>query len=80
MVGIPRVSLDDVFEPGGLAWAPDYPAAIIRCPNGHVTGIGNLRHRIDSGGAVHPSVVCNGGTDEEPCDFHEYVRLVGWEA
>ena len=41
------------------------------CPGCHVWGA--LDHTIDPDGTVRPSVDC------EKCDFHEFVRLDGWE-
>lgn len=32
-------------------------------------------HQIAEDGTVTPSVVC----PHEPCDFHDHVRLEGWE-
>ena len=47
--------------------------ALYTCPNGH----GGLidEHTIHADGRVEPSVVCT----EDGCDFHDYIRLVGWE-
>lgn len=32
-------------------------------------------HEIAADGTVTPSVVCN----QDGCDFHEHIRLIGWD-
>ncbi len=45
----------------------------LSCPTcGQVASLDD--HAVDSIGAVTPSVVC----PSVGCDFHDYVRLVGW--
>lgn len=44
------------------------------CP--HCGTAAELDHSIASDGTVTPSVVC----PVIGCDFHEYVRLEGWES
>lgn len=46
--------------------------AMYKCPNGHIASLSN--HDILEYGSVVPSVVCP--TDD--CDFHEFIKLVGW--
>jgi hypothetical protein len=47
--------------------------ALIACPTcGEVASIS--QHEIDTDGKVTPSVVC----PFDGCDFHAYVKLVGW--
>ncbi len=50
------------------------PVVKVSCP--YCGQIGDLSdHEIDSQGLVSPSLLCwhNG------CDFHEHVKLVGWD-
>ncbi len=37
-------------------------------------GLNLANHTIEPDGAVHPSVAC------QICSFHDYVRLLGWNA
>jgi hypothetical protein len=38
------------------------------------------RHEIDMKGKVSPSIVCPGEISKgNPCDFHVYAKLEGWE-
>ena len=48
-------------------------SAIVRCSNGHIGRLWD--HEIASDGVVTPSLVC----PEDECDFHEWVKLVGWK-
>lgn len=68
-----------------LTWRPLFldtthlrKSASFVCSNGHDGAL--LDHEIASDGTVTPSVVCNGIPDGEGCDFHEMVKLEGWEA
>jgi hypothetical protein len=66
----------------------DKDAAIYYCQNcGSPMGI--FAHQIKPDGYIEPSVVCphvKTAPDMIPtvvcvkCDFHEWVRLIGWEA
>ena len=47
--------------------------AITRCSNGHIGSL--LNHTISNDGSVTPSVVCQ----HEGCNYHEYIKLDGWE-
>lgn len=66
-----RVSGDD----------PDWRYVTICCANGHLATVAHLTHpelhrghTIATDGEVSPSVVC----PITGCDYHEFVRLVGW--
>lgn len=65
-----------------LTWRPlrislntklDKRSASIVCSNGHYGIL--VDHDIDENGVVTPSVVCS----EHGCNFHDYVKLVGWK-
>lgn len=74
-LAIPRDD-DGNATPSWQRYEPDAPSAIVICPNGHNCAIGIFgitRHTIAADGEVNPSVVC------PECDFHEFVRLDGWE-
>lgn len=67
-------------EPAGPWWRPVWLSitkgawsASFMCPNRHYGSL--MDHEIAADGTVSPSVVC----PTEGCDFHEHVRLVGWE-
>lgn len=47
---------------------------VTRCSNGHIGSLDD--HKISSDGTVSPSVVCQ----KEGCNFHEFIKLEGWEA
>ncbi len=47
--------------------------ALFKCPNGHIGSLSG--HDIAQDGTVSPSVVC----PEDGCDFHEFIKLKGWE-
>ena len=52
---------------------PTRRTALLSCPGcGSIAGLQG--HRILDDGIVEPSVVC----PEAGCDFHKYVKLVGW--
>ena len=58
----------------GVYIAPNgQKTAITRCSNGHIGSL--LDHTIASDGLVTPSVVCQ----HEGCNYHEYIKLEGWE-
>ena len=61
-----------------LTWSPvktpTKDVATIVCDNGHF-GLIEHEHTISTEGIVEPSLVCA----YEGCDWHERVRLVGWE-
>lgn len=59
------------MHPHEAAKADGY-SAIIYCPKCDQR-LG-LTHQIADDGTVSPSLVCT----HEPCDFHEFVQLVGW--
>lgn len=46
---------------------------VTRCGRGHIGSLDN--HQIGSDGTVTPSVVCQ----HDGCDYHEFVKLEGWE-
>jgi hypothetical protein len=46
---------------------------VTRCGKGHIGSLDD--HQIDSDGFVTPSVVCQ----KNGCDYHEFIRLEGWE-
>lgn len=53
---------------------PQGQTAAFTCPK--CGGIAMLiDHEIGPDGAVSPSVVC----PNEKCDFHEYIKLEGWQ-
>lgn len=71
------LSRDLAFQAPALTWKPLRKAdgsrsALIVCRRGHAGTITN--HEIGIDGTVYPSVVCA----TEGCDFHEFIRLVGW--
>lgn len=46
------------------------------CPHGHTCRLVSTVHRVADDGTLSPSYVC-------PCSgcvFHDFVRLVGWDA
>ena len=47
--------------------------AFFRCPS--CQNIAPLEHEIAADGAVTPPVVC----PYEGCEFHEFIRLEGWQ-
>lgn len=51
-------------------------AANFICPGcGTSGGLGHgTNHEVAADGTVSPSVVCDTGN----CDFHEFIRLLGW--
>ena len=66
---------DNNYRPGSwkrLALSAGGRSASFTCPNGHHGSL--IDHRITEDGTVDPSVVC----PEGGCNFHEYIRLVGW--
>ena len=66
-------------NPPPLHWKACDPSTIMRfkavltCPSGH--GLTLRTHRIESNGAVRPSVVCQ----FPGCQFHDFVRLRDWD-
>lgn len=60
-----------------LTWKPlkegDKRSASFICPNRHYGVL--LDHDIAPDGTVSPYVVC----PEKECEFHDYIKLVGWE-
>ncbi len=62
--------------PAPRTWRPVYfdgkDTARFTCANGHSGLLDD--HDINGDGEVSPSVVCPG----KDCDFHEYIKLVGW--
>lgn len=47
--------------------------ALFCCSNGHIGSLSN--HEIAEDGTVTPSVVC----PHEGCNFHEFIKLEGWQ-
>jgi hypothetical protein len=47
--------------------------AVVYCPKCD-RPLSLLKHRIAEDGTVSPSVVCSW----EGCNFHEHIKLVGW--
>lgn len=86
MIDVPRSSVPGADIQPASTWLPTKGpgglSASMVCPNGHD---GSIRaHEIAADGTVTPSVVCHGvkqgpGYVKEDCDFHDHVRLVGWE-
>lgn len=76
-----------IFRHGEPGWPPDKPepgtwwhvhssagwSAMIVCPK--CGGEAPLDHDIAADGTITPSLVC----PYDPCDFHEWGRLDGWE-
>ncbi len=70
-------------EPPGPWWRPVWVSihkgvtgrwsASFMCPNGHYGTL--MEHEIAPDGIVNPSVDC----PVDGCDFHDHVRLMGWE-
>lgn len=66
-------------NPPPLHWKACDPSTIMRfkavltCPGGH--GLTLRTHRIESNGAVRPSVICQ----FPGCQFHDFVRLRDWD-
>jgi hypothetical protein len=73
---VPRVT-EGWSEHKGLGWRPvkhdDIPTAMLQCSNGHRALLST--HQIAADGTVTPSAVC----PYEGCNFHEWIRLAGWE-
>jgi hypothetical protein len=75
---IPRYNGGGRIPP--MHWKACHPATVTRfkaefaCPNGHEITLKG--HSIDADGTVHPSVVCC----TPDCEFHDFVRLVRWDA
>ncbi len=76
MIELRRGTDSDMF--GRLVWravgSSDGPKVLVSCDKGHIGSLAD--HAIAADGTVTPSLVCPDGG----CDFHEHVRLVGWEA
>ena len=76
MISIKRAKPDDHWLDEPLTWqaigTPSGRSAAVSCSNSHR---GTLEdHQIGVDGAVTPSLVCS------ECDWHEFVRLMGWIA
>ncbi|MES1197318.1 MAG: hypothetical protein ABUL55_01720 [Pseudomonadota bacterium] len=73
---IPRY--DGKGQPPAGYWAPCHPATMRRfkaqmtCTAGHALALNS--HSIAEDGRVFPSIVCRA----PGCDYHEIVRLDGW--
>jgi len=52
---------------------PEGRTALFACSNGHIGSLSD--HDIADDGTVLPSVVC----PHEGCDFHEFIKLEGWQ-
>lgn len=50
--------------------------AAVTCPKNHISRLTNATHTVDHDGNVSPSLRCM----HDGCDFHDHVRLVGWDA
>ena len=63
---------------GGAHWAlgSERDLALCTCANGHTTRMTGSIHRVAEDGTVTPSYVCPVGG----CTFHDWVRLVGFDA
>ena len=67
------------LDPGmeNLSWVEIMGAngktAYLKCPNGHAAGLWD--HEVADDGTVSPSVGC----PEDGCNFHEFVKLIGWK-
>ena len=79
-VKIPRLPQLDFGAPGPWWWpfnqppgAPQAPAPLIRCPEGHRAFL--TRHNVAGDGTVSPPIVC----PEEACTWHVMGQLVGWD-
>lgn len=68
-------------EPDGVSpgWGWWRGFLMLECPKGHRNriNIGPDGHKVAADGTVSPSLVCPG--DAQPCDWHEFGRLVGWQ-
>jgi hypothetical protein len=62
-------------EGGFYACRSDKDLALCTCSRGHTTRLSGFVHTIAADGACHPSYVC----PIKGCDFHDWVRLVGWD-
>lgn len=66
-------------DPPPMHWSPCHPSTIQRfkasmtCPRGHSLTLKS--HSILVDGRVQPSVIC----PHRGCDFHEFIRLEGWD-
>ena len=62
----------------GAHWAlqSERDLALCTCANGHSTRMTGNVHSIAADGTVHPSYVC----PVDGCTFHDWVRLVGFDA
>ena len=57
----------------------DKDIIIVTCPTCRCEGsihIGEEEHSINNEGFVNPSAVC---PFTEKCNFHDYIKLEGWE-
>ncbi len=66
------------WKGGPLTWWPVTRAdgrrnAMVACGRGHIASLAD--HTIGPDGTVTPSLVC----PETGCDWHEWVRLDGWD-
>lgn len=63
----------------GTGWGWWMGFLMMECPQGHRARINTDAggHVVAADGAVSPSCVCPG--EAKPCDFHEHVRLDGWD-
>lgn len=67
-------------KPPRMQWKQSHPSTVRRfkaevtCSQGH--GIVLRDHSVEEDGQVIPSIVCK----HPGCDFHEIVRLEGWDA
>lgn len=84
MIDVPRQD-SPAYEESPLTWKPftiyesgEIGGALLTCSRGHTCSLTidkEHAHTIAADGTVSPSVVC----PIEGCDFHEFVRLIGWE-
>lgn len=80
-MNVPRIESTQRDVLGWYGWTVGPKAhqqVVLQCPKGHRATIsrGEHGHQIADDGTVTPSVVCPG----VGCDFHEHVKLDGWEA
>jgi len=67
MIDVPK---SDLTKFGHLGWQEHNEIVILRCPNGHVSELGD--HTVGMDGVVSPSAVC------PKCGWHETVRLLDY--
>lgn len=66
--------LDAIDPEYRISIAYRHALALGTCSRGHTCMIVSTVHRIAPDGTLSPSYVC----PVKGCDFHEFVRFVGW--